>query len=170
MNAIKGYFHPGAGKSSGEKTRTKKGKPTLPSPIELSITPPVGSPTPGSPTPTPSQQRSPLTSRPSSIFPEGDFRNTPRENILDIKADVMVTWLNQQQLEKLWSSNLPNEGVVLKKERNNFTCSPSTLRNDSNGFFNQVIALNVRVSLVPTLRVNQAHKSTVCHDSKYANN
>lgn len=171
MNALKGYFHP-ASKVSQEipenQIKTKKTKSALPPPIELAVTPPHGSPAFGSPAPTLSNGRSPLTSRPSSIFPEGDFRNTNRETVLDIKADVMVTWLNQQQLEKLWSSNLPNEGVVLKKARDNFTCSPPALRNQSGGFFDQVIALNVRVSIPKRMHLYNAHNFTVCHDHQYA--
>jgi hypothetical protein len=142
MNAIKGYFYPGSNHGTSSKAaKSRQSKPSVPPSIELDITPPLGSPVP-----TVSNGRGSLPSRSSSIFPEGDFRNGPRQNVIDIKSDVMVTWLNQQQLEKLWSSNLPNEGVVLKKGRDSFTCSPATLRNEGHGFFHQVIALNVKVS------------------------
>jgi hypothetical protein len=57
----------------------------------------------------------------------------PRESIFDIKADVMVSWLHQQQLERLWSANMSGEGVVLKKARDNFTSSPPMLRNEAGG-------------------------------------
>lgn len=135
MNALKGYLVP-----------TKKPKKDEPSnqivvtpPIELTVTPPEGSiiSSPG-----PSQP----PSRPSSLFPSGDFRNLPRESVLDVKADVMVSWLHQQQLEKLWAFGIPSEGVVLKKARDNFTCCPATLRDEANGFFDNVVAMNVRVS------------------------
>lgn len=117
-----------------------KSKPAAAPKMEMNITAPLGSltSTPGS---------CPLTSRPSSIFPDGDFRNAPLENVLHIKADVMVSWLHQQQVEKLWSTSLPGEGVILKKARDSFTCCPPSLRNEENGLFDYVAAMNVRVSL-----------------------
>lgn len=137
MDVLKGYFQPAF------KKRPKKvasGGKTSPTPsVELSVTPPQGS---AISTPL----RTPFVSRPSSIYPEGDFRNGPREIVLDIKADVMATWINQQQMERMWSTNLPGEGIVLKKARDNFTCAPMTLRNEVDGFFDQVVAMNVRVS------------------------
>ncbi|KAF4633056.1 hypothetical protein G7Y89_g5069 [Cudoniella acicularis] len=60
-----------------------------------------------------------------------------------VKADVMLNWLHQQRLERLWATGLPGEGVVLKEARDNFTRSPATLRTHSN-FFDQVVAMNVR--------------------------
>ena len=42
---------------------------------------------------------SPLTSRPSSLSPEDDFGNAPKDEILDTKADMTVSWLHQQQME-----------------------------------------------------------------------
>lgn len=42
---------------------------------------------------------SPLTSRPSYLSPEDDFRNAPKDEILDTKADMTVSWLHQQQME-----------------------------------------------------------------------
>jgi hypothetical protein len=83
MNSLKGYLKQG-----------KKESLKINPPIELAITPPLGSPIS-------TAARTPLSSRPLSLYPAGDFRNAPRESILDIKADVMVSWLHQQQLEKL---------------------------------------------------------------------
>jgi hypothetical protein len=91
--------------------------------------------------------RSAFSSRPSSIFPAGDFRNGDSGSILDIKADVMVNWLHQQQMERLWSSEFPGEGVVLKKARDSFVCSPDKLQDEKNGFYDNVVAMNVRVSV-----------------------
>jgi hypothetical protein len=88
----------------------------------------------------------PRHSRPASLFPEGDFRNSAIDEIIDIKCDVMVNWLHQQQLESMWSSGGPGEGVVLKKSRGNFTCCPSDLAETSSSFYDAIRALNVRVS------------------------
>jgi hypothetical protein len=134
MNALKGYLVP-----KKQKKNDVREKVAVTLPIEMTVTPPGGS---GISTP----MRRPPSTR-SSLFPAGDFRNNSRVSILDIKADVMISWLHTQQLQNLWSSGLPGEGVILKKARDSFTCSPATLRNEVNGLFDNVMALNVRVSL-----------------------
>ncbi|KAI6855143.1 hypothetical protein KC334_g22408, partial [Hortaea werneckii] len=55
-----------------------------------------GQSTPGSP--------SPWGSRPASLYPAGDWRNSQMEEINEIKCDVMVNWLYQQQMERLWTA------------------------------------------------------------------
>jgi hypothetical protein len=135
MNALKGYLMP----TKQKKNDVNQNHIVTPS-LEMTVTPPGGS---GASTP----MRRPASSR-SSTYPAGDFRNSPRESILDIKTDVMVSWLHKQQLEKLWSSGLPGEGVILKKARGSFACSPATLRNEANGLFDNVVAMNVRVSFL----------------------
>jgi hypothetical protein len=135
MNAIKGYLLPGKdknGKKAAESAAAEKPRATA-SPTSDGFSSDIPA-------------RSPMASRPSSIYPQGDFRNSPRESILDIKADVMVSWLQQQQLERLWAHNMPGEGVVLKKGRDSYTCCPVELRSDHGGFYDQVVAMNVRVS------------------------
>jgi hypothetical protein len=138
MNSLKGYLK-NVKKESPKKADGEKSLQVNP-PIEMDFTPPLGSPTS-------SAHRTPLSSRPSSLYPAGDFRNSPRESVLDIKADVMLSWLYKQQLERLWTEGAPNEGVVLKKSRGNFTCCPDTLKNERDGFFDQVIGMNVKVRL-----------------------
>jgi hypothetical protein len=141
MNTIKGYFQPASKKpyAKDSKKGLKHAAPVAP-PMMLGGTPPVNSPTstPG---------RTPFTSRPSSIFPDGDFRNTTPEGVADIKADVMVSWLHQQQVEKLWSTSLAGEGVMLKKARDSYSCCPPSMRNDESGIFDHIAAMNVRVRL-----------------------
>lgn len=85
--------------------------------------------------------------RSSSLYPEGDFRNGPRESVMSVKADVVVSWLHQQQMEKLWAVGAPGEGVVLKKTKDDFTCCPPSLRTDPSGIFDYITAMNVRVSV-----------------------
>lgn len=169
MGFLKGYLKPAPADTTPTSNATtkpsifKKSK-SVPAPIELAVTPPLGSPALGSPAGT---LRNAQLSRPSSLYPEGDFRNSARDTILDIKSDVMVAWLNQAQLEKLWGNNLHNEGVVLKKARDSFTCSPATLRDDQGGLFDQVMAMNVRVSHVISLRYTKLTMCTVCNDHQY---
>ncbi|KUJ15797.1 uncharacterized protein LY89DRAFT_647797 [Mollisia scopiformis] len=146
MNVLKGYLQPGAkkGKKGSKTAAVEENKTSLTAPIELNVTPPQGSPT----FQTPAGSR--FSSRPASIYPSGDFRNAPRESILDIKSDVMVNWLHQQQLEKLWAMENNSEGVILKKAKGEFACSPAGLRN--NVFFEQVIAMNVRCAMTVNTR------------------
>jgi hypothetical protein len=80
-------------------------------------------------------------------FPVGDFRNQTVEEINDIKCDVMVNWLHSQQEEKLWFAGEEEEGVLLKKSRGAYTCSPKDLAEEQNGLFAAVRALNVKVSM-----------------------
>lgn len=84
-------------------------------------------------------------SRPASLYPEGDFRNSPRESMLDIKTDVMASYIQQQQLEKLWSTESPGEGVILKKEKGSYACCPPDLQNDHAGLYDAIVQMNVRV-------------------------
>jgi hypothetical protein len=84
-------------------------------------------------------------SRPTSMYPDGDFRNGPRESVMDIKADVMVSYLHQQQLERMWANGAPGEGVILKKSKGNFTCFPTQLETDPGGLFEAVKAMNIKV-------------------------
>lgn len=85
-------------------------------------------------------------SRPNSLYPSGEFRNSQSEDINDIKCDVMVNWLYQQQMERLWTAGGHDEGVVLKKGRGAYTCCPADIVEEPYGFFKAIETLNVRVS------------------------
>lgn len=108
-------------------------------------------------------------SRPSSLYPEGDFRNGPRESVLDIKSDVMVSYLHQQQLEKMWASGAPGEGVILKKAKGIFTCFPSQMEEDPSGIYEAVKAMNVKVSAGSEIHMAAANLfGIVCYDSYHS--
>lgn len=64
---------------------------------------------------------------------------------MEIKADVMVNWLHQQQLERMWTNGGVGEGVVLKKGRDAYTACPAELSNHRGDLFDAVTRLNVRV-------------------------
>lgn len=86
-------------------------------------------------------------SRPvSQMYPSGDFRNNGPEDLRDIKCDVMVNWLYQQQMEMLWTAGEADEGVVLKKAKGNYTCCPPDIMDEPFGFFRAIESLNVKVS------------------------
>jgi hypothetical protein len=133
MNAFKSYLRPIP--KTDEKSENASSQPV--SSFELQV-----SPAPSS------SGGSQLATPTASSFPSGDFRNAPRESVNEIKSDVMVSWLYQQQLERLWASHAPGEGVVLKKARSNYACCPSSLADERDGFFDQIRKMNVRVSRI----------------------
>ena len=69
----------------------------------------------------------------------------------DVRCDVMMNWLYQQQMERLWTDGSQDEGVVLKKSREAFSCCPSDLAKIDDGFYKAVVLLNVRVGSVTWL-------------------
>ncbi|KAI1762162.1 glycosyl transferase family group 2-domain-containing protein [Hypoxylon sp. FL1150] len=89
----------------------------------------------------------------NSIFPKGDFRNA-HESLIDVKADVMCSWLYQQQLERQYATGvLPGEGVVVKKGKNSYTCCPPRLRDMPNSLYDMAMQLNVRCAMTINTRV-----------------
>ena len=146
MKSFKNYLKPGKNKEAGKAQEMTTVPQTLHAPPSISA----------------SGTGTPRTSRPASLYPAGDFRNSALEEIIDIKCDVMVNWLHQQQLESMWSSGGPGEGVVLKKTRDNFTCCPSDLAEYRGDFFDAVRALNVRVCFPSTSR-SYCWSLTPCH-------
>lgn len=62
-----------------------------------------------------------------------------------IKCEVMVQYLRQRQIEKLWSDGNVTEGVVLKRAKNDFVCQPAELSKQALGFYDEVRKLNVKV-------------------------
>ncbi|GAB7358644.1 hypothetical protein MBLNU230_g3874t1 [Neophaeotheca triangularis] len=92
-------------------------------------------------------------SRPASLYPTGDFRNSQAGEINEIKCDVMVNWLYQQQMERLWTAGGHDEGVVLKKARGAYTCCPADLVGEPFGFFKAIETLNVKSAMTVNTRV-----------------
>lgn len=60
---------------------------------------------------------------------------------------MMAETLNKEQLRKLWTSGGLSEGVVLKLSKGDYIARPESLQRESNGLFNQVLAMNVRVCI-----------------------
>lgn len=81
----------------------------------------------------------------NSLYPRGDFRNS-QSTLIDVKNDMMVNWLYEQQMRKLYvfPENI-GEGVVLKRARGDFTCCPPQLRGFQGGFYDMIVKMNVRV-------------------------
>ncbi|KIW10772.1 hypothetical protein PV08_10071 [Exophiala spinifera] len=72
------------------------------------------------------------------------------------KCDIMIKFLRQRQKEKLWSNNDTEEGVVLKRAKNDFICQPSELLFARNGLFEQISCLNVKVAMTVRTDVVQS--------------
>ncbi|WPH01751.1 Hypothetical protein R9X50_00460300 [Acrodontium crateriforme] len=140
------YVRPAKGKKDDKKLAvTEMSEKPAHSPA---FTPGVG--TPGSFTP---GNGTPWGSRPASLYPSGDFRNFQQEDINEIKCDVMVNWLYQQQMERLWTAGGHDEGVVLKKSRSSYTCCPADIIEEPYGFLKAVETLNVRSAMTVNTRV-----------------
>jgi hypothetical protein len=87
----------------------------------------------------------PILSNRTSLYPAGDFRNSSMPEVNDMKAEIMCNYLHQQQLKKMWSNGGREEGVLLKKSKEEYTSCPSDLQLQRNGLFDAVRRLNVRV-------------------------
>ena len=85
----------------------------------------------------------PTTSRRISSLAAGSSRND--EDIKNMKAEVMAEWLYKHERLKLWASSGPEEGVILKKSRGEYTCCPEDLRYMRSGLFEQIVQMNVAV-------------------------
>lgn len=132
MKGFKTYFHPAekkkaaAAAASGVEMTNSPSSPATPA-FSGAVTPAYSG------------------SRPASLYPSGDFRNSTLDDIMEIKADVMVNWLHQQQLERMWTNGGLGEGVVLKKGRDTYTSCPGELSDHQGDLFDAVSRLNVRV-------------------------
>jgi hypothetical protein len=145
---LKGYFQPAAGKksksnSASESSSKSNSVEMVTSPVAVMPDIRTGTPHYRSGIATPRS----YVSRAPSTYPEGDFRNGGMDDIIEIKCDVMVNWLHQQQLELMWTTGAPGEGVVLKKTRDAFTSCPYELSSERGDLFDAVRRLNVRVCL-----------------------
>jgi hypothetical protein len=69
---------------------------------------------------------------------------------------MMCNWLHQQQLERMWSTNGIEEGVMLKKAKDDYKCAPEDLRTRRDGVFDAVQRLNVKVPFVHCHKVSRA--------------
>ena len=71
-----------------------------------------------------------------------------------VRNEVMINFLRQRQLEKLWSDSNITEGVILKRSKGDFICQPPELAQQADGYFDQVKRLNVKVYQIcrPELR------------------
>lgn len=85
-------------------------------------------------------------SRPISLYPDGDFRNTDFTGINVIKCAIASEWLHQQQQKmQIYHATL-NEGVVLKRAQGDFISCPEFLTASPLGLHEAASSLNAKVS------------------------
>lgn len=83
-----------------------------------------------------------------SFLPPHDARSRDADTINEIRNDMMVNWLYEQQLRKQYASGLdPYEGVVLKKARGTFTCCPPQMAAIPDSLYAVVSQMNVRCAM-----------------------
>ncbi|KAF6838080.1 glycosyltransferase family 2 protein [Colletotrichum plurivorum] len=85
------------------------------------------------------------------------MRDKHASSIIDLRADVTVHSIYQDQLRKMYASawNL-GEGVVLKKGRSDFVCAPPQLATVPYGFYDMVRQLNVSCAMTVNTPVIQS--------------
>lgn len=95
---------------------------------------------------------------PSGLGPQHSTNTLSRySNCGDLRADVTVHSLWQDQLRRLYATSLsPWEGAILKKGRNDFVCAPADIRNVRNGLFDLVCQLNVSCAITMNTPVIQS--------------
>ncbi|KAK0652206.1 glycosyl transferase family group 2-domain-containing protein [Cercophora newfieldiana] len=108
-------------------------------------------------------RRSASASRHSpSIFPAGDYRNHDFDALNEVRNDMMVNWLYEQQLRKQYATGEdPFEGVVLKKSRGNFTCCPPHMAAIPDSLFVMIREMNVRCAMTVNTPVVRALLDTI---------
>lgn len=79
-----------------------------------------------------------------------------------VKCDIMAKFLRQRQLEKMWSYNANDEeGVILKRGKDDFICQPRSLSSIQDGFYEQIARLNVKVAMSVSTDVIQTYLSSI---------
>lgn len=89
-------------------------------------------------------RNAPWNSRAASVSNVG---SSEREEMSDLKCEVMVSWLHQQQLERLWYEGTDEEGIILKKNKGIYACCPEQIGQGNKELHKAVEALNVKVSV-----------------------
>ncbi|KAL9005472.1 MAG: hypothetical protein Q9188_001750 [Gyalolechia gomerana] len=110
--------------------------------------------TPSNQTPaTRSGYGTPNRSRPGSIHPSGDFRNSGMEEVNEIKCVVAMNWVYQLQNEYMWNGGSLGEGVIMRKAARQFIACPPELTTIRGGLFDAAAQLNSRVVMTVSTRV-----------------
>lgn len=142
MNAFRSYIRPNKG---GAKDAASHSAPTSME-MKASSGGPSSLQTPSIQTPaTRSGYATPRSSRPTSLHPSGDFRNSGMEEVNEIKCVVAMNWVYQLQNEYMWNGGSLGEGVIMRKAARQFIACPPELTTIRGGLFDAAAELNSRV-------------------------
>jgi hypothetical protein len=89
-------------------------------------------------------------SKPLSIYPQGDFRTYSEQNIVELRGNMMLEQLHNEQSRRLWYTWGSGQGVVLKKGKGEYVACPPQLEKESGGLFDQIVKMNIRVCSLQT--------------------
>jgi hypothetical protein len=89
-------------------------------------------------------------SKPLSIYPEGDFRTYSEESMVELRGNMMLEQLHNEQSRRLWYTRGSGQGVVLKKGKGEHVACPPQLEKESGGLFDQIVKMNIRVCSLQT--------------------
>ena len=118
--------------------------PTAPAPAQMEMSASSRPSTVQTPA-TKSGYTTPYRSRPGSIHPSGDFRNSGMEEVNEIKCSVAMNWVFQLQNEYMWNGGSLGEGVVMRKAPRQFIACPPELITVRGGLFEAAAELNSKV-------------------------
>ncbi|KAF4827643.1 hypothetical protein CGCTS75_v008069 [Colletotrichum tropicale] len=165
MHAFKSYLTPAraAGSESTKSRRQSKPTPSTAQHRQQSsgnTLPMPSNATQSSEKPGPYRSQSTRTSARQSTVSlalTAGMRDKHASSIIDLRADVTVHGMYQEQLRKGYASawNL-GEGIVLKKGRNDFVCAPPQMQTVPYGFFDMVGQLNVSCAMTVNTPVIQS--------------
>ncbi|KAI9805758.1 MAG: hypothetical protein M1833_005251 [Piccolia ochrophora] len=85
--------------------------------------------------------------------------------IQHLKAEMMVEFVWKEQRKRMWTSERPNEGVVLKESKLRYVCAPQSLERDRYGLFDAISAMNVKVAMTVTSKIIEVILSCASGDT-----
>ncbi|KAL9593918.1 MAG: hypothetical protein Q9219_007314 [cf. Caloplaca sp. 3 TL-2023] len=152
MNAFRSYIRPNKG--GGKAAPPPPPPASVPMEMKASSSGPSSLKTPSIQTPaTRSGYGTPNRSRPASLHPSGDFRNSGMEEVNEIKCVVAMNWVYQLQNELMWNSGTLGEGVIMRKAPRQFIACPPELTTIRGGLFDAAAELNSRLVMTVSTRV-----------------
>ncbi|KAH0443358.1 glycosyltransferase family 2 protein [Colletotrichum camelliae] len=165
MHAFKSYLTPARAAGSESNKSTSQPRPTPPTSQHRHQSsghtlPMPSNATQSSEKPGPYRSQSNRTSARQSTVSlalTAGMRDKHASSIIDLRADVTVHGMYQEQLRKGYASawNL-GEGLVLKKGRSDFVCAPPQMQTVPYGFFDMVGQLNVSCAMTVNTPVIQS--------------
>jgi hypothetical protein len=132
MGLLKGYF---VGNKNGKDDKSKTTAGTATPPVELRS----------------SMQVSSISTPTTGMRGSHRFTAmTSNSSMVDIKNDLMLTWLHEQQQNHNWITRGNGEGVLLKRYRGEYVCLPRGLEHDASQIFDIIKEMNLSVSTLPS--------------------